>query len=132
MDSTAPLEFASTLQSASINWNPSTQRDINPSTSASRRVPTHIKKYPSSSLLDEDEDEYGGYGVVRPHSHGHELQSKKYPPMPDLRFEQSYLKSLEKAEGSWSRIAWITVKDMVGSHVVYGNGFSSFHCKSWC
>ena len=34
------------------------------------------------------------------------------PPLPDLRFEQSYLKSIEKAE-SWKGVAWITFRDQV-------------------
>jgi hypothetical protein len=34
------------------------------------------------------------------------------PPLPDLRFEQSYLKSIEKAE-SWKGVAWITLRDQV-------------------
>lgn len=35
------------------------------------------------------------------------------PPLPDLRFEQSYLKSIEKAEG-WKGVMWITFRDQVG------------------
>lgn len=35
------------------------------------------------------------------------------PPLPDLRFEQSYLKSIERAE-SWKGVLWITFVDQVG------------------
>lgn len=34
------------------------------------------------------------------------------PPLPDLRFEQSYLKSLEGAK-SWKGVLWITFRDQV-------------------
>ncbi|KAG9381372.1 DUF1770-domain-containing protein [Pyrenophora tritici-repentis] len=34
------------------------------------------------------------------------------PPLPDLRFEQSYLKSIEQAEG-WQGVLWITLRDQV-------------------
>jgi hypothetical protein len=34
------------------------------------------------------------------------------PPLPDLRFEQSYLASIKDAD-SWGRVAWITTRDQV-------------------
>ncbi|KAK2742321.1 hypothetical protein FQN57_005409 [Myotisia sp. PD_48] len=33
-------------------------------------------------------------------------------PIPDLRFEQSYLNSLKGAE-TWTHVAWITIRDQV-------------------
>lgn len=35
------------------------------------------------------------------------------PPIPDLRFEQSYRKAIAKADGVWWKIALITIKDQV-------------------
>lgn len=43
------------------------------------------------------------------------------PPLPDLRFEQSYLKSIEKAEG-WGQVAYITVRDQVGFLLLSSQG----------
>ena len=40
-------------------------------------------------------------------------RSKTMPPLPDLRFEQSYLKSIEHAQ-SWKGVLWITLRDQVG------------------
>lgn len=42
-------------------------------------------------------------------------EGTKFPPMPDLRFEQSYLRSVGAAleEGRWGRVAWITARDQV-------------------
>ena len=37
---------------------------------------------------------------------------KTMPPLPDLRFEQNYLKSIEAA-ASWRGVAWVTVRDQV-------------------
>jgi hypothetical protein len=34
------------------------------------------------------------------------------PPLPDLRFEQSYLASIRGAD-TWGRVAWITIRDQV-------------------
>lgn len=31
-------------------------------------------------------------------------------PMPDMRFEQSYLASIANAKGNWMKIVWITVR----------------------
>jgi hypothetical protein len=42
-------------------------------------------------------------------------------PLPDLRFEQSYLKSIENAT-TWQAVAYITVKDQVGNILVAVEG----------
>lgn len=39
------------------------------------------------------------------------------PPIPDLRFEQTYLKSIKDA-ATWQKVAWITIRDQVGWHCV--------------
>ena len=37
------------------------------------------------------------------------------PPIPDLRFEQSYLASISGAE-TWGKVAWITTRDQVRNY----------------
>ncbi|KAF2642187.1 DUF1770-domain-containing protein, partial [Massarina eburnea CBS 473.64] len=107
MASGAPAEIGSIIQSASIKRNPSTLHDLNPSTAASERQPVHV-----SSHADPDADSDAGedeipIDVLRPTPRGTTM-----PPLPDLRFEQSYLKSIEKAEG-WKSVLWITLRDQV-------------------
>jgi hypothetical protein len=99
------LGIASAIQDASINRNPSPTHDINPSTAASRKEP--VEAVPSSDTASVSSDIVDPSRVVRPVPRRHHL-----PPLPDLRFEQSYLASLEGAE-SWQRIAWITARDQV-------------------
>ncbi|KAF2084067.1 DUF1770-domain-containing protein [Saccharata proteae CBS 121410] len=103
MAAPAPLEIASTIQTASIQRDPSPSHDINPTTSASVREPVHITS-PTSSSIDEDEIPAS---VLRPAPRHHKL-----PPLPDLRFEQSYLKSIQNCNSYWS-VAYITARDQV-------------------
>lgn len=63
----------------------------------------------SSSILDFD--------YVRP-------PRRPLPPLPDLRFEQSYLASLAPAEGVWWKIVLITLRDQVLMPLVQGVGFN--------
>ncbi|KAH7109849.1 hypothetical protein B0J11DRAFT_544763 [Dendryphion nanum] len=107
MASDAPIEIGSILQSASINRNPSPRHDINPSTAASEKVPVHLDSdHDPDASSDVAEDEIP-ISVLRPVP-----RRSTMPPLPDLRFEQSYLKSIEKAE-SWKGVAWITFRDQV-------------------
>jgi hypothetical protein len=105
MADSVPFEIASTLQTASINRHPDPRHDMNPSTAASRREPVIIS---SDDMSDVGEDEIP-LSVLRPLPRRHAL-----PPLPDLRFEQSYLRSIEKAD-SWAKVAWITFRDQVCS-----------------
>lgn len=57
----------------------------------------------------ETEDESLYRSRVRPSPRGHHL-----PPLPDLRFEQSYLWSIRNAD-TWWKVGWITVRDQVGT-----------------
>ena len=56
------------------------------------------------SEIDEDEVPLN---VLRPLPRRNTM-----PPLPDMRFEQSYLKSIEKATG-WEGVAYITLRDQV-------------------
>lgn len=111
MSSSIPLEIASTIQSASIKRNPSPNHDINPSTAASRKQPVAIDpefdEKDSIDGADEEEIEDIPYDVIRPLP-----RRASFPPMPDLRFEQSYLASIAHADTYW-KVAFITIRDQV-------------------
>jgi hypothetical protein len=115
MSSDLPLQIGETLQSLSINRNPSTTHDINPSTAASEKVPVTVEETTldaesySSSLAGsdiDDEEEYS-YNIIRP-----TRRRQSLPPLPDLRFEQSYLASIADAE-TYQMVAYITIRDQV-------------------
>ncbi|KAI4196938.1 MAG: hypothetical protein LQ346_003147 [Caloplaca aetnensis] len=93
------VDIASAIQSASIKRHPSPTHDLNPSTAASSKKPVS----PATSI-PSDADSIPE-SALRPTPRRANL-----PPLPDMRFEQSYLASLQGAE-SWWRIAWITARD---------------------
>jgi hypothetical protein len=121
MSSSIPLQIAETIQTASINRAPDVAHDLNPSTAASSKQPVTVSHHASSSDashelesydevdgIDEDEDaEDIPYDVIRPLP-----RRPSMPPLPDLRFEQSYLASIAGAN-TYSKIAYITVRDQV-------------------
>ena len=105
------LQFAETLQTASIKRHPSPTHDINPSTAASRKEPVTLETHPDlddvlSDAENADEDEIPE-SVLRPVPRKPQL-----PPLPDLRFEQSYLASIKDAD-TWQKVAFITIRDQV-------------------
>lgn len=111
-----PTQIAETIQTAHIQRNPSPQHDLNPSSSLSEKQPVHLRErhsldsdlddYEEADDDDDDESEIP-ISVLKPHP-----RSRNLPPMPDLRFEQSYLHSIAKAD-TWWKVAWITVRDQV-------------------
>jgi hypothetical protein len=121
--SSLPTQIAETIQTAHIKRDPSPHHDLNPSTSASVKEPVTIshvqQQHPGGEGeeigLDEDEDDDDiddaeseiPISVLRP-----QARRTSFPPMPDLRFEQSYLNSLRDAD-TWWRVGWITVRDQV-------------------
>jgi hypothetical protein len=96
------MQVAETIQTAHINRAPSAQHDLNPSTAADTREPVHLGK----DVGDDDEDDIP-VSVLRP-----ARRFSNLPPIPDLRFEQSYLHSIQDAK-SWWMVAWITTRDQV-------------------
>ncbi|CAD0082129.1 unnamed protein product [Aureobasidium vineae] len=102
------LQLAETIQTASINRHPSPAHDANPSTAASMKQPVRLDDEPDLDQLPTniDEDEIP-VSVLRPTP-----RSKQFPPLPDLRFEQSYLASIQDAT-SWQKVAWITFRDQL-------------------
>ncbi|KAJ9667232.1 hypothetical protein H2201_002753 [Coniosporium apollinis] len=97
-------DIASTIQSASVQKHPDPRHDLNPSTAASQKEPVTLGSSPATSDIAEDEIPLS---ALHPRP-----RRKTLPPLPDLRFEQSYLKSIEKAE-SWQGVAYITIRDQV-------------------
>ena len=96
-------ELASAIQSVSIKRDPSPHHDINPSTAASKNEPAtlHSPTHSISSEVSISSD------VIRSRP-----RRKSFPPIPDFRFEQSYLASIKSAE-TWWQVAYITTRDQV-------------------
>ncbi|KAL1871718.1 hypothetical protein VTK73DRAFT_1858 [Phialemonium thermophilum] len=124
-----PLQLAETIQTAHIRRNPSPSHDINPSTAASRKVPVVLEEHPIDEFQDagidegdEEEDHDIPYSAVRPKE-----RSSHLPPLPDLRFEQSYLHSIAHATSGW-KIAWITLRDQVMMPFVQGLIYNLMIC----
>lgn len=120
MSSSLPLQIAETIQTASIKRNPSPTHDVNPSTAASRKEPVQFSHQPPVSdssiekyaydeddAIDEDEEEDIPYSVLKPTP-----RRASFGPLPDLRFEQSYLASIARADSRW-KVLYITARDQV-------------------
>ncbi|KAK3302491.1 uncharacterized protein B0T15DRAFT_543077 [Chaetomium strumarium] len=124
MASSLPLQVAETVQTAHLQRDPSPQHDLNPSTATSKKEPVRLEPvFPDDGGIDdvtegtegeeEEEDEFYRSRITpRPRRHN-------LPPMPDLRFEQSYLWSIRNAD-TWWKVGWITVRDQVMMPLVQG------------
>ncbi|EEH46097.2 uncharacterized protein PADG_02247 [Paracoccidioides brasiliensis Pb18] len=110
------LQLAETLQTASINPRPSPAHDINPSTAVDEKEPvaatTSRHRLPSDATSIPSD-------IVDPSRTIRPLQRAPFPPLPDLRFEQSYLASLKGAQ-TWQRVVWITVRDQIFLPLIQG------------
>ena len=104
MSSSIPTQLAETIQATHINRHPDPAHDINPATAASAKKPVYTSIEKVSHGEDDDETVVVRAWPVQ--------RTQKFPPIPDMRFEQSYLHSIEKAEG-WGDVLYITVKDQV-------------------
>ena len=104
----AAANITSIIQDASIKRHPDPSHDLNPSTAASQKRPV------SPTISISGSDASIPYSALKPVPRRSNL-----PPLPDLRFEQSYLASLEGAE-TWWRIAWITGRDQIMLPLVQG------------
>jgi len=112
-------ELASTLQSAHIVSHPDPAYDVNPSTAASKKQPVRFRpnaaRRPSSDTLSPSPTRSSEIplSVLEPPPRRNNL-----PPLPDLRFEQSYLARIQPfsqpADGgppNYLMIAWVTLLD---------------------
>lgn len=99
------LQIPEVIQSSTVRRDPSPHHDLNPATAASEKQP--VVTGPASDAGSIPSDIVDPSRVVRP-----VRRRQTLPPMPDLRFEQSYLASIKDAD-TWGRVAWITVRDQV-------------------
>lgn len=111
---TEPInQVAETIQTASVKHNPSAAYDVNP---------TPEKRQVSESAISDTDSIPSD--VVDPSRMVRTIvRQRNLPPLPDLRFEQSYLASLKDAD-TWGRVAWITTRDQVlyrHSRIYQGN-----------
>ena len=106
--SSVPIQIAEIIQTASINRAPSPHHDLNPSTAASNKQPVRIQSSPTSPTSSRRSKR--SYEVVEPVP-----RNSKLPPLPDLRFEQSYLASLQGSQ-DWKVIGYITIRDHVRTY----------------
>ncbi|KAI6785751.1 uncharacterized protein J7T54_006090 [Emericellopsis cladophorae] len=114
--SSIPTQIAEAVQFGHIDRHPDPIRDNAPATAAEKRevatVAPERREYDDVES-DEDEDEIP-VSVLRPATTSHKL-----PPLPDLRFEQSYLNSIASAD-TWWKVMLITARDQVMMPLVQG------------
>lgn len=103
----AGIQLAETLQTAHINPSPSVEHDVNPSTAASEKEPVRMDRSPSEDILSEIDEDEVPLSILRPAP-----RKPQMPPLPDLRFEQSYLASIKDAR-DWKVVTYITMRDQV-------------------
>lgn len=115
------IQAAETVQTASVNLSPSPACDINSPTSTINTTPatTSEKKRPIPESAISDTDSIPSDVVDPSRMVRTVVRRRNLPPLPDLRFEQSYLASLKDAD-TWGRVAWITVRDQVILPLVQG------------
>lgn len=108
MSSSLPSEAASTVQAGHINMYPDPELDMAPGTAADKKEVLTLKdtKYAFDALRGDQEEDIP-YSVLRPSS-----RKQNLPPLPDLRFEQSYLQSISAAD-TWWKVLMITTRDQV-------------------
>ncbi|MBE7181990.1 MAG: DUF1770 domain-containing protein, partial [Terriglobus roseus] len=127
------------LQAASIQRNPDPRHDLNPSTAASAKVPIalspdhepttssstpHHSSFDSISAPYDDSLDSPTSEDEIPLSHLRPLpRAQGLPPLPDLRFEQSYLRSVAGCASPWG-VAWVTLRDQVLLAFLQGFGWT--------
>ena len=103
----AAIQAAETIQTAHVNRHPSVKHDLAPATAADKKEAVELDQSPDADeISDVDADEVPA-SVLRPTP-----RRPQMPPLPDLRFEQSYLASIKDAS-NWRIVAYITVRDQV-------------------
>ncbi|KAK2589518.1 hypothetical protein QQS21_012802 [Conoideocrella luteorostrata] len=122
MESVA-TEVAETIQAGHIRSHPDINTDIAPSTAADKREPLtiHSPRLSDDGLLEDDEDGIP-YSVLRP-----ARKTNSLPPLPDLRFEQSYLRSIANAD-TWWKVLLITARDQVMMPLAQGVLYNLILC----
>ena len=103
----AAIQVAETLQTAHINKRPSPEHDRAPSTAADSKQPVHLDHSATGDVDSDVEEDEIHTSILKP-----EPRRPQMPPLPDLRFEQSYLASIKDAT-TWHAVTYITVRDQV-------------------
>ncbi|KAK5090819.1 hypothetical protein LTR05_000996 [Lithohypha guttulata] len=120
-------ELASIVQSAHIEHNPSIEHDLNPSTAASEKFPAEVIHHDED--LEDDHDSSTNTSttstipsdIIRPTPRPPRARTGQLP-LPDLRFEQTYLASIKNADTN-AKVAYITIRDQVLLPLVQGIGY---------
>lgn len=106
-------DVAATVQAGHIRTHPDPRLDIAPSTAAEGKRPVtlqadnELRRDGDADDDDQDDQDDIPYSVLRP------MPCKRtLPPLPDLRFEQSYLHSISNAD-AWWKVLLITARDQV-------------------
>jgi len=110
----AAMQMAETIQTASIVDSPSVEHDMNPSTAASEKEPVRLERRPSDDMMSDIEEDEVPISLLRPMP-----RKPQMPPLPDLRFEQSYLSSIKDAK-DWKVVTYITMRDQILMPLVQG------------
>jgi hypothetical protein len=100
-----PNAIAETIQTAHIRRHPDATLDTAPATAADSKEAVSL--HDLGSVTDEEDDDDIPISVLRP-----ARRKQTLPPLPDLRFEQSYLHSIASAD-TWWKVALITTRDQV-------------------
>ncbi len=135
MASSIPLQIAETVQTAHIRHNPSAIRDLAPSTAADTKVVLEVADVEDvdedeveddDDEEDDDDDDTTAWDTTPPQTSrlarwtvAAAPKGRPLPPLPDLRFEQSYLHSLAAAD-TWWKVALVTLRDQVVMPLVQG------------
>ncbi|KAF2861352.1 DUF1770-domain-containing protein [Piedraia hortae CBS 480.64] len=112
----AAIQVAETIQTAHIQRSPSIDHDVNPSTAASLKEPVVLDAGPDEASFVDSGDIPAS--VLRPAP-----RRPQMPPIPDLRFEQSYLASIKNAT-DWKSVAYITIRDQILFPLIQGMAWS--------
>lgn len=113
MASNPASELASAIQSVSIKKHPSPEHDVNPSTAASKKIPATLESLSPPRSRSHSVNSVTTSESTIPSEIIHPRpRQKSFPPIPDFRFEQSYLASIKNADTNW-KVAFITIRDQV-------------------
>ncbi|KJZ78983.1 hypothetical protein HIM_01756 [Hirsutella minnesotensis 3608] len=124
-------ELAATIQAGHVRHDPDPKLDIAPSTAAEKTEPMNLESSRFSHVDDalhndidgiDDEDDDIPLSVLRPAP-----RKRNLPPLPDLRFEQSYLHSISNAD-TWWKVLLITTRDQVVMPLTQGLVYNLLLC----
>ncbi|KAI5844741.1 hypothetical protein BZA05DRAFT_409241 [Tricharina praecox] len=121
MSTIAPLAAQTLAQDTHIIYDPG-HGDIAPSTSADSKIPLR-RSHHNNDDIDDDDDRHSISSSILNY-HDERPARRPLPPLPDLRFEQSYMASIAPAQGVWWKVALITMKDQVLMPLLQGLGFN--------